>query len=116
MSDIYINKQDVENICITITAWQMADILLNEGIKSQTDFFSKFFSNVSFDTLSKLANTLGKNDTIYNAIKNLYERATVAHEQVIQKQQEYEQSEEAKRDREYNDRLFEYSPDGRPWF
>ena len=28
---------------------------------------------------------------------------------------EYEQSEQAKRDREYNDWLFEHSPDGRPW-
>lgn len=115
MSDIYINKQDVENIYITITAWQMAGILLNEGTKSQTDFFSKFFSNVSFDALSKLANTLGKNDTIYDAIKNLYEQTTIAHEQVVQKRQEYEQSEEAKRDREMNDYMFEHSPDGRPW-
>lgn len=116
MSNIYINKQDVENICITITARQMAGILLNENIESQTDFFSKFFSCVSFDTLSKLGNTLGKNDAIYDAIKNLYEQATITHEQVIHKRQEYEQSEEAKRDKEYNDRLFEYSPDGRPWF
>lgn len=115
MSDIYINKQDVESVCITITAWQMAGILLNEGTKSQTDFFSKFFSKVSFDTLSKLANALGKNDTIYDAIKDLYEQATITHEQVIQKRQEYEQSEEAKRDREMNDYMFEHSPDGRPW-
>lgn len=115
MYDILLDEKSLAQCSITIDTEHLADMLLKTDIENQTAFFNRFLSMSSFDNICQLSIGIGKNDRAYLGLKDLFERANKKHIEVDKKRLEYEQSEEAKRDREYNDRLFEYSPDGRPW-
>jgi len=114
MSSILLNEKDC-SISIEIDAMNYANILLKTDTKTQTDFLERFFSMLSFDKVLEISKEIGKNDRGYHGLKNLFEYANKKHIEVAKERLEYEQSEQAKRDREYNDWLFEHSPDGRPW-
>ena len=116
MSSIPLNEKYC-SISIEVDADTCADMLLEEtNTKTQAEFLKRFFSLLPFDNVLEISKEIGEQDRAYHGLKNLFEYATKRHIEFNKERLEYEQSEEAKRDREYNDRLFEYSPDGRPWW
>lgn len=114
MSSILLDEKYC-SISIEVDAANYADILLETNTKTQADFLNRLFSLLPFDNVLEISKEIGKNDRAYHGLKNLFEYANKKHIEVAKERLEYEQSEEAKRDREYNDWLFEHSPDGRPW-
>lgn len=115
MYDILLDKENLTQCSISIDARHLADLLLETDIENQTAFFNRFLYMSSFDNICQLSIGIGKNDRAYLKLKDLFEYANKKHIEVDKERLEYEKSEEAKRDREMNDYMFEHSPDGRPW-
>ena len=114
MGSILLNEKYC-SISIEVDTINYADILLKADAKTQADFLDRFFSLLPFDNVLEISKEIGKNDRAYHGLKNLFEYANKKHIEVAKERLEYERSELAKRDREYNDWLSKYSPDGRPW-
>lgn len=115
MSNIKFNLRDLNPISFEIDCNAFADVLLDSNSEAQAEFLNRFFSLLSFDRVLDLSKKIGKNDRALHGVRNLCEYTNKEHAKILQEREQYEQSEQAKRDREMNDYMFEHSPDGRPW-
>ena len=115
MSNIKFNLKDLNPISFEIDCNAFADVLLDSNSEVQAEFLNRFFSLLSFNRVLDLSKKIGKNDRALHGIRNLCEYANKEHTKILKEREQYEQGEQAKRDRKMNDYMFEHSPDGRPW-
>ena len=115
MDNIKINAYGLDECVFKIDACHLADILLNSDIDIQSAFAKRTFSRLADNNMCELAEEIGRNELAYLGLRKLYEYSDNVYQKMLKRREAYENSPQRKREKEYEDKLFEYSPDGRPW-